>query len=125
MKMEKVKRVLMNEITNDELADLVSECNGWNGSFEHLERFDMEYDLDMLAKGKGAYWLAFRIHYGDFNPNDDYFNFDGYGNLQSFNEYEYNEILVDEKEEIIETALKLHEQNKIDIQWIIDEYTTE
>ena len=123
--MEKIKKVLMEEISYDNLAILVSECNSWNRSFEDLERFDTEYDLDMFAEGNNAYWLACRIHFGDFNPNDEYFNFDGLGNLQSFNEYEYNEMINDEKEEIIEMALELHEQGSIDIQWIIDEYTTE
>ena len=125
MKMETIKKVLMNEISDDNLATLVSECNGWDGSYGHLERFDMEYDLDMFVNGNGAHWLANRIFYGDFDPNDSYFNFDDYGNLQSFNENEYNEMLVDEKEEIIETALELHEQNEIDIQLIIDKYVQE
>ena len=55
----------------------------------------------------------------------NYFNFDGYGNLQSFSEYEHNEMINDEKEEIIETALELYEQGNIDIQWLIDEYVQE
>ena len=29
--------------------------------------------------------IAFKIFYGDFNPNDDYFIFDGRGNLESSN----------------------------------------
>ena len=120
--MKKIKEVLIDNISEENLADLVSECNGWNGSFEHLERFDMEYDLDMFADGNNAHWLACRIHHGDFNPYHDYFNFDGYGNLQSFGEYEYYEMIKDEKEEIIETALELHEQGNVNVQWIIDEY---
>ena len=120
--MEKIKKVLMEEISDENLEILVGECIAWNGSFEHLERLDTEYDLDMFVDGNNAHWLACRIHFGDFNPNDEYFNFDGYGNLQSFGEYEYNEMINDEKEEIIEMALKLHEQGNIDIQCIIDEY---
>ena len=120
--METIKKALMEEISNDDLANLVSEGNSWNGSFEHLNRYDTEYDLDMFAEGNNAYWLACRIHFGNFNPNDDYFNFNSYGNLQSFSEYEYNKMIDDEKEQIIETALELHEQGNIDIQWIIDEY---
>lgn len=123
--METMKKVLMEEISDENLAVLVSECRGWNGSFEHLECFYMDYDLDMFAEGNNAHWLADRIHYGDFNPNDECFNFDGYGNLQSFSEDEHNEMINDEKEEIIETALELYEQGNIDIQWLIDEYVQE
>lgn len=123
--METIKKVLMEEISDENLADLVSECNSWNSSFDHLIRFDMDYDLDMFAEGNNAHWLACRIHYGDFNPNDDFFNINGYGNLQSFGEHEYNEMINDEKEEIIETALELYEQGNIDIQWLIDEYVQE
>lgn len=121
--MERLRTILMNDITNENLADLVSECNSWNGSFEHLERYDMYGDLDMFAEGNEAYWFACRIFYGDFNPNHDYFNFNGYGNLQSFSEHEYNEMINDEKEGIIERALELHEQGNINIQWLIDGYT--
>ena len=120
--METIKKVLMEEISDENLAALVSECNSWNGSFEFLEKFDMEYDLDMFAEGHDVHWIACRIFYGNFNPNDDYFNFDGYGNLQSFSQYEYNQMINDEREEIIERALELHEKGDIDIQWIIDEY---
>lgn len=31
-KMKKIKEVLIDNISEENLADLVSECNGWNGS---------------------------------------------------------------------------------------------
>ena len=46
--------------------------------------FDMD-DFNELMNGHEPIEIANRIAFGDFNPNDNYFQFDGYGNLVSFN----------------------------------------
>ena len=44
-----------------------------------------EFDelMNDSVKENGALWLAQRIFFGDFNPNHDYFYFNGYANLVS------------------------------------------
>ena len=82
----------------EQLIDLIQEMNKPDAIALHNEycyatnNFDNEiFDIDQLeeiCQGQDAHWLACRIFYGDFNPNADYFKFNGYGNLQSI--YTYN-----------------------------------
>ena len=34
--------------------------------------------------------IARMMFFGDFNPNHNYFEFDGYGNLKSYDDFEYH-----------------------------------
>lgn len=45
--------------------------------------YDMD-DLDELMGGEMPHDIARKIWFGDFNPMSDYWKFDGYGNLESF-----------------------------------------
>ena len=44
-------------------------------------------DIDEVLEGQSAEWLFNRMYYGDFRPTDEYFTFNGYGNLESFNNW--------------------------------------
>lgn len=74
-------------------ADVFSEL----GDFEQMQIFNewayrigdepicqMEEFDDLFNDWKPSD-IAMRMFYGDFNPNHDYFRFDGYGNLESAN----------------------------------------
>lgn len=50
------------------------------------------WSFDDIMSGTEPSRLANMIYYGDFRPNDNYFMFDGYGNLKSF---DYPEDVVD------------------------------
>ena len=67
-----------------ELRDLVQSINAYDGEFNDLEWIDM-CDFDEFMNGYTPTELADRICYGEFHSNDDYFRFDGYGNLESAN----------------------------------------
>lgn len=54
--------------------------------------------------------IAFMIHHGNFNPYDDYFSFDGYGNLKTFNHYQF----MDETENGAEIKAALIENNMLE-----------
>ena len=45
--------------------------------------YDMD-DLDELMGGEMPHDIARKIWFGDFNPMSDYWKFNGYGNLESF-----------------------------------------
>ena len=93
-KMEKILRSDMH-LT----MDIVGQLNGLNGSFETYTLYDMD-DFDMvIGEGYTPTELAERIYFGDFNPNDDYFYFNSYANLESINEWEMEdhfEMIIDE-----------------------------
>ena len=75
-------------ITEEQYKEIVSQY-----AYEYLSEnnpdkclYSMD-EFDELMNGSveenGALWLAQRIFFGDFNPNHDYFYFNGYGNLES------------------------------------------
>ena len=78
---------------------MVREINAWGGYLEHLEYFDME-ELDLVLEGYTPSEVANRIFYGSFNPNDEYFRFNAYANLESANEWEIEEVYRDNISEI-------------------------
>ena len=78
--------------------DIVGELNSLNGSFETYTLYNMD-DFNEIMEGYTPTELAQRIFFGDFNINDDYFYFNGYGNLESITEYDMEghfEMIIDE-----------------------------
>ena len=92
-----------------ELFEIVSQINSYDSSLQHLEFLDME-DLDMYLDGLTPTDIANKIFFGDFNPNDEYFRFNGYENLESFDEWELNKELFDNIDEIIERIIDLKDE---------------
>ena len=48
-------------------------------------------EIDEILEGQSSQWLFDRMYYGDFRPTDEYFTFNGYGNLESFNKWNLEE----------------------------------
>lgn len=53
------------------------ETNGYDDEIIEMERFDE------ICEGMTPSNIARSIVYGDFNPNHDYFHYNGYGNFES------------------------------------------
>ena len=103
--MNKLKEMLLED--TEQLIELVQTINSYNGSLEHLELYDMDMFDELMgaySEKEGAWQLACRVVYGNFNPAHDYFGFDGYENLVSYNDYEYQKMLKDCIDEIIEAS---------------------
>ena len=92
-----------------ELFEVVSQINSYDSSLQHLEFLDME-DLDVYLEGLTPTDIANKIFFGDFNPNHEYFRFNGYENLESFDEWELNKELFDNIDEIIERIIDLKDE---------------
>ena len=86
--MKKLESYLLDNM--DVAGYMVREINAWGGYLEHLEYFDME-ELDLVLEGYTPSEVANRIFYGDFNPNDEYFRFNAYANLESANNWDIEE----------------------------------
>ena len=56
--------------------------------YEIDDIYHMDY-FDEYVEGNTYYELALMIFNGDFNPNHDYFKFDGYENLKSLSDWEF------------------------------------
>lgn len=103
MKENLKKYLLENE---DELMSVVSEINGYDGSFEHLEVFTNDEDFfdNYFVKPHDA---VRAVYYGEYNYTDDYVKFNGYGNLESTSEYEYLEDLKGEVGDIVDAVIEM------------------
>ena len=95
-----------------ELFEIVSQINSYDSSLQHLEFLDME-DLDMYLDGLTPTDIANKIFFGDFNPNHEYFRFNGYENLESFDEWELNKELFNNINEIIRRIIDLKDEIKL------------
>lgn len=75
---------------------------------------DYIYTMDMfdeIMDGCDPWEIARSAFYGDFRPCDDYFGFNGYGNLVSFDEYMIEKKIMEDKD-FLEWYIK--EENLID-----------
>ena len=99
----------------EEMSQLVAEVNAYDGSLYDYEFIDMN-EFNEYTRALEPYDLALKIHYGEFNPNEDYFSFDSYENLVSFDEYERVGYLRDNAEEIYERII----ENKDSIGWPLE-----
>lgn len=83
-KLDAIENILRNYWSNGDLISL------WN-DYCDKHRCDDDIITDMslfddLFREMSPLDIVRRVKYGDFRPDDDYFGFNGYGNLISFND---------------------------------------
>ena len=111
MLLNEIKGLLLNDL--DTLKDVVSELNSWNGCLDYLEVYENDEEFfNIFFEGK-AMEVARAIYYGDYNYNDEYVKFNGYGNLETYSEYGYEKLLKENIEEIIECLIEYVESISI------------
>ena len=110
--MNKLNKVL-EAVNGDILMDMVHEVNNWDGSLDYLQYIDMDL-FDNYLSGLSPIEIANRIYFGNFNPNDSYFKFNAYGNLESYKGYEVLEDLKNYKGEIVGRFIELYEDGILD-----------
>ena len=82
MTREQAIRNYVEQLNGDDLTYLLQHMNGYNGCFEEATYYDVD-EFDELLSGRTPMEIARMIFYGDFNPNNEYFRFNAYGNLES------------------------------------------
>lgn len=110
MKNEKIKEYLLENI--DTLKDVVMELNSWNGCLDWLDYQENNEEFFEIYFGKKDE-VARAICYGDYNYTDDFVRFNAYGNLESCNEWEYEDELKNYIDDIIDNLID--EQDNITI----------
>ena len=112
MLLNEIKELLLNDM--DTLRDVVRELDGWNGCLDYLNVYENDEEFfDIFFEGRPAE-VARAIHYGDFNYNDEYIKFNAYGNLETLSEYDYEKLLKENVEEVIDCLIKYVEHISID-----------
>ena len=105
MKKEKIREYLLNN--EETLLDVVSELNSWNGCLENLEFW--ENDEEFFNTFFDNPMEAVRAtYYGDYNYNDEYVKFNGYGNIDSYTEYERIEEIKDNIDDIVDNLIECY-----------------
>lgn len=114
-------------------ADVVEELDSWN-SFLGDDRWEDMAELDEALEEKSATYILNRAFYGydadtwhtnsygekehgSFNPNRDYFRFNGYGNLVSSDYKDYsdhlNDSIIEEFEEYSENIDEIQRNDEL------------
>ena len=76
---------LLESMDDSDLLSIHREyLDAVNGYDDYIYSMD---EFDEILSGQTPEWIARRIFHGDFNPNCEYFKFNGYGNLQSICTY--------------------------------------
>ena len=89
-------------LSNGELVELLQHMNSYDGCFDYCVYFDMA-EFDDLMSDYTPMGIAQMIFFGgDFNPNHDFFRFNGYGNLESANWHDVEAEAEDLKDDIID-----------------------
>ena len=83
---EEIKNYLLNHV--DEIRDIVVEINSIDGSLEYLEYWNNDDDFFNTFFFNNPMEAIRSSYYGDYNYCDKYVRFNGYGNLESFNDYD-------------------------------------
>lgn len=110
--MNKIEK-LVSIVNSDMLMAMVQEVNSWDSSLDYLDFIDMGLLDDYLGEYTPTE-IANKIHYGDFNPYHEYFRFDAYGNLESFQDWNVEEDLNWYKTDIVERFVELYEDGHVD-----------
>lgn len=82
MTREQAIRNYVEQLNGDDLTYLLQHMNGYDGCFEEATYYDMD-EFDEFMSNYTPMEIAQMLFYGDFNPNNDYFRFNAYGNLES------------------------------------------
>ena len=110
--LNEIKGLLLNDLST--LEEVVRELNSWNACLDYLDVYSNDEEFfEMFFEGNPME-VARAIYYGDYNYNDEYIKFNGYGNLESFSEYDYKELLEENIEEITENLIEYAEYISID-----------
>ena len=105
MKKEKIREYLLNN--EETLLDVVSELNSWNGCLENLDFW--ENDEEFFNTFFDNPMEAIRAtYYGNYNYNDDYVKFNGYGNIDSYSEYERIEEIKNNIDDIVDNLIECY-----------------
>lgn len=84
MTREQAIRNYVEQLNGDDLTYLLQHMNAYDGCFVETSYYDMD-EFNEFLSGRTPMEIAQMIYFGNFNPNDDYFRFNGYENLESAN----------------------------------------
>ena len=137
MKTNYEKIIAYLEENENEFIELIEDLDSWNGYLNDDRYYCMD-DLNEFYRETEPIELLYRVfyghdeetwttdehgekHYGEFNPNRNYFRYNGYGNLVSADYKDYSDKLDDWfVQQIIDN--RYHLDISDDLSELLDEY---
>ena len=108
---EDIKNYLLNHI--DVIGEIVNEINCLDGSLEFLEYWENDEEFFNTYFYNNPMEAVRSSFYGDYKFCDKYVKFNGYGNLESFNDYDLEKEYKEYLEEITKSLLEHYQEISI------------
>ena len=105
---EEIKNYLLNHV--DEIGDIIIEINSIDGSLDFLEYWNNDDEFFNTFFYNNPTEAVRSAYYGDYNYCDDYVRFNGYGNLESFNDYDLEKEYKEYINQIVNALLKHYQE---------------
>ena len=105
---EEIKNYLLNHI--DEIGDIIIEINSIDGSLDFLEYWNNDEEFFNTFFYNNPTEAVRSAYYGNYNYCDKYVRFNGYMNLESFNDYDLEKEYKDYIYEITESLLEHYQE---------------
>lgn len=97
----------------DLLGQLVNDMYSFNGALNYLVMYENDEEFfDLFFRDKPMEAVR-ACYYGNYNYNDPYVKFNGYENLESYNETDYLDLLVSHIDDILDELQKCSEKDYI------------
>lgn len=102
-------KIPVNNYTN--ISSVLNLVNSLDEIEEVIEERVIKGDIYEMGEFEDVFrdytptQLATVIHFGQYNPMDEYFTFDGYSNIKTLNTFEYQELISDIESDVLSEYL--------------------
>ena len=103
-----IKNYLLNHV--NEIGGIVSEINSIDGSLDFLEYWNNDEDFFNDFFFNNPMEAVRSSFYGNYKFCDEYVKFNGYGNLESFNDYDLEKEYKNYIDDIVNSLLKHYDK---------------
>ena len=108
---EEIKNYLLNHV--DEIGDIIIEINSIDNSLDFLEYWNNDEEFFNTFFANNPTEAVRSVYYGDYNYCDEFVKFNGYGNLESFNDYDLEKKYKDYIDDITKALIEHYQQISI------------
>ena len=111
---EEIKNYLLDHVHEiDNMRSMISEINSIDGSLEYLEYWDNDEEVIDTFFHNDPMEAVRRSDYGDYNYCDDFVRFNGYANLESFNDWELEKEYKEHIDDIVNALIEHYQEISI------------
>lgn len=118
--LEQIENML---IESGKLRDIVQSLNSYNGCLDYLDYWENGEDFFRTFYENDIDGAVRAVCYGDYTYTDEYVIINAYGNLDSCNEYEYQNLLEENVDDIADKLTELWEDGVDD--WLKNDLSDE